>query len=173
MQGESWRNRERGAAYMAEQIPREIIRTPPRILCMSEDAFGVFCVGREGSGRELVRCRGGQCSIIRNIEILSNSTSLAAHFCCRAAAICSSPRLPACIRSTCCRVPAPLVLLQQGCPWVVPARVPRLSLSQARPDVAPGMLSVLMCGHCLNAFSQACTRTKLAFGAVSVMWAAQ
>ena len=29
---------------MAEQIPREIIGKPLRIRCMSEDAFGVFCV---------------------------------------------------------------------------------------------------------------------------------
>jgi hypothetical protein len=52
---------------MAEQILREIIGKPLRIRCMS-DAFGVLCVA--GKVSQLVRCRGGQCSII-NIEILS------------------------------------------------------------------------------------------------------
>jgi hypothetical protein len=67
LQGESGGTRERGAAYMAEQILREIIGKPLRIRCMS-DAFGVLCVA--GKVSQLVRCRGGQCSII-NIEILS------------------------------------------------------------------------------------------------------
>lgn len=55
-----------------EQIQREIIGTPQRIRGMSDDAFGVLCVAGKVPGRELVRCRGGQCcSIIRYIENLS------------------------------------------------------------------------------------------------------